>query len=93
MAAFSSRSAPVDCLDDFRNPDSTQIDMRTAEKDNIAEAINHVLREVRAARRDLQMTGFCLQQAEAFRRIDRAKASLLDLVECRNRQNKHSPPM
>jgi len=44
-----------------------------------------VLREVRAARRDLQMTGFCLQQAEAFRKIDRAKASLLDLVECRNR--------
>jgi hypothetical protein len=67
--------------------------MRTADKDNIAEAINHVLREVRAARRDLQMTGFCLQQAEAFRRIDRAKASLLDLVECRNRKNKHSPPM
>jgi len=67
--------------------------MRTAEKDNIAEAINHVLREVRAARRDLQMTGFCLQQAEAFRKIDRAKASLLDLVQSRDRKNKHSPPM
>ena len=65
--------------------------MRTAEKDNVAEAIDHVLREVRAARRDLHMTGFCLQQSEAFRRIDRAKASLLDLVEFR--KNKHSPPM
>ena len=42
---------------------------------------------------ELQMTGFCLQQAEAFRRIDRAKASLLDLVECGNLKNKHSPPM
>ena len=67
--------------------------MRTAEKDNIAEAINHVLREVRAARRDLQMTGFCLQQAEALRRIDRAAASLADLMQSRNRKNEHSPAM
>ena len=57
--------------------------MRTAEQDNVAEAIDHVLREVRAARRDLHMTGFCLQQAEAFRRIDQAKANLLDLVQSR----------
>ena len=62
--------------------------MRTAEKDNVAEAIDHVLREVRAARRDLHMTGFCLQQSEAFRKIDRAKASLLDLVQSRNHKNK-----
>ena len=29
--------------------------MRTAEKDNVAEAMDHVLREVRAARRDLHL--------------------------------------
>jgi hypothetical protein len=55
-----------------------------AEKDNVAEAIDHVLHEVDAARRDLSMTRFCLQQAEALRRIDRAKASLADLVQSRN---------
>ena len=67
--------------------------MRTAEKDNVAEAIDHVLREVRAARRDLHMTGFCLQQAEALRRIDRTKASLADLVQSLDRKNKHSAVM
>jgi hypothetical protein len=36
------------------------------------------------------MTSFCLQQAEALRRIDRAKASIADLVQSRNRENKHS---
>jgi hypothetical protein len=56
------------------------------EKDNVAEAIDHVLQEVDAARRDLSMTRFCLQQAEALRRIDRAKASLADLVQSRNRK-------
>ena len=43
-----------------------------------------MLREVRAARRDLPLKGFCLQQAEALRRIDRAKAYLA-VVESRNR--------
>jgi hypothetical protein len=38
-----------------------------------------VLHEVEAARRDLSMTRFFLQQAEALHRIDRAKASLADL--------------
>ena len=54
-----------------------------AEKDNVAEAIDHVLLEVQAARRDLRLTGFCLRQAEALRRIDQAKASFADLVQSR----------
>jgi hypothetical protein len=45
--------------------------------DKIAEAIDQVSREVQAARRDVGMTSFCLQQAEALRRIDRAKPALL----------------
>ena len=53
------------------------------EKDDVAEAIHHVLREVRATQRDLRMTRFCLRQAEALRRIDRAKASLAGLVQSR----------
>ena len=61
-----------------------------AEKDSVAEAIDHVLHEVQAARRDLRMTRFCLQQAKALRRIDRAKASLADLAQSRNRKKKHS---
>ena len=61
-----------------------------AEKDNVAEAIDHVLHEVQAARRDLRITRFCLQQAEALRRIDQAKASLADLAQSRNRKNKQS---
>ena len=60
--------------------------MRTAEKDNVAKAIDHVLHELQAARRDLRMTGFCLQQAEALRRIDRTKASLTDLLQSLNRK-------
>jgi hypothetical protein len=61
-----------------------------AEKDSVAEAIDHVLHEVQAARRDLRMTRFCLQQAEALRRIDQAKASLADLTQSQNRKNKQS---
>jgi hypothetical protein len=61
-----------------------------AEKDSVVEAIDHVLHEVQAARRDLRMTRFCLQQAEALRRIDQAKASLADLTQSRNRKNKQS---
>lgn len=61
-----------------------------AEKDSVVEAIDHVLHEVQAARRDLRMTRFCLQQAEALRRIDQAKASLADLAQSRNRKNKQS---
>ena len=53
------------------------------EKDNVAEALDQVLDEVEAARRDLRITRFCLQQAEALRRIDRAKASLAGLVQSR----------
>ena len=60
-----------------------------AEKDSVAEAIDHVLHEVQAARRDLRMTRFCLQQAEALHRIDRAKASFADLAQSLNRKNKH----
>ena len=51
------------------------------EKDNVAEAIERLLHEVQAARRDLRVTGFCLEQSEAIRRIDRAKASLDDLMQ------------
>jgi len=58
------------------------------ERDNIAEAIDRLLHEVQAARRDLRVTGFCLQQSEAVRRIDRAKASLADLMQPRNPQRK-----
>jgi hypothetical protein len=57
-----------------------------AEKDNIPEAIDNALHEVQAARRDLRMTAFCLQQAEVIRRIDRARASLADLAQFRNRK-------
>ena len=60
-----------------------------AQMDNVAEAIDQVLREVQAARRDVGVTSFCLQQAEALRRIDRAKASIADLVHSRNRENRH----
>ena len=54
--------------------------------DSAAEVINHVLREVQAAQRDIGVTSFCLQQAEALRRIDKAKASIADLVHSRNRE-------
>ena len=54
-----------------------------AEKRGAAEALDQVLDEVEAARRDLRVTRFCLQQAEALRRIDRAKASLASLVQSR----------
>jgi hypothetical protein len=57
-----------------------------AEKDNVTEAIGYALHEVQAARRDLRMTSFSLQQAEALRRIDRAAASLADLMRSRNRK-------
>ena len=67
--------------------------MTTPEKDKVADAIDHVLHELQAARRDLRMTGFCLQQAEALRRIDRTKASLADLVQSLDRKNKHSAVM
>jgi hypothetical protein len=56
------------------------------EKDNVAEAIDRLLHEVQAAQRDLRLTGFCLEQSEAVRRIDRAKASLADLMQPRNPQ-------
>jgi hypothetical protein len=51
--------------------------------DSVAEAIDHVLHEVEAARFDLRMTRFRLQQAEALRRFDRAKVSVADLVQSR----------
>jgi|tagenome__1003787_1003787.scaffolds.fasta_scaffold15990406_1 hypothetical protein len=54
------------------------------ERDNVAEAVDNALCEVQAARRELRMTGFCLHQAEAFRRIDRARAGLADLAQFRN---------
>jgi hypothetical protein len=57
-----------------------------AEKDSAAEAIERLLHEVQAARRDLHVTGFCLKQSEAVRRIDRAKASLADLMQPRKPQ-------
>ena len=66
------------------------VNSEPADMDNVAEAIDQVSREVQAARRDVGMTSFCLQQAEALRRIDRAKASISDLVRSRNRENKHS---
>jgi hypothetical protein len=53
------------------------------EEDNAAEAIDRLLHEVQAARRDLRVTSFCLKQSEAIRRIDRAQASLADLIQSR----------
>ena len=47
-------------------------------------AVDNALYEVQAARRELRMTGFCLHQAEAFRRIDRARAGLADRAQFRN---------
>ena len=58
--------------------------VRRGEQNNLAEAVDHVLHELQAARRDLRMTGFCLHQAEAFRRIDRAKVGLADLAQFPN---------
>jgi hypothetical protein len=65
---------------------SSGIYLEPAEKVNVAEAIDHVLHEVEAARRELSITRFCLQQAESLRRIDQAKANLADLVQSRNRK-------
>jgi hypothetical protein len=58
---------------------------------HVTEAIDHALHEVQAARRDLTITGFCMRQAEALRRIDRARANLADLVQSGNGKNKHLP--
>jgi hypothetical protein len=55
------------------------------------EAIDRALHEVQAARRDLTITGFCMRQAEAIRRLDRARANLADLVQSGSGKNKHSP--
>ena len=55
-------------------------------KDNAANAIESLLHEVQAARRDLRVTGFCLHQSEALRRIDQAKASFADLMQSRTPQ-------
>ena len=51
---------------------------------NVTASIDDALHEVQAARRDLTITVFCMRQAEMLRRIDRAKASLADLVQSRN---------
>ena len=62
-----------------------------SEPDDVGEAINHVLHEVEAALRELKLTGFYVQQVEALRRIDRAKASFGHLVHSsrlRNCENK-----
>lgn len=59
-------------------PALTGFDPGRNEKDNVAKAIDNALIEVQAARRDLRMTGFCMQQAEAIRRIDRARAFVAD---------------
>ena len=64
----------------------SEIHPEPAEKDIVAEAIDLVLHEVEAARRDLGMTRFRLQQAEALRRFDRAKVSVAGLVQPRNRK-------
>ena len=64
----------------------SEIHPEPVEKDIVAEAIDLVLHEVEAARRDLSMTRFRLQQAEALRRFDRAKVSVAGLVQPRNRK-------
>jgi hypothetical protein len=48
---------------------------------NGTTAVDNALYEVQAARRELRMTGFCLHQAEAFRRIDRTRTGLADLAQ------------
>ena len=47
------------------------------------EAVDHALHEVQAARRDLTLTTFCVRQAEARCRLDRAKTTLADLKQSR----------
>jgi hypothetical protein len=99
-ASFKAKTAQPRTSSGVKNPMTGQrtpvrrtvgeINSEPAEMDNVAEAIDQVSREVQAARRDVGVTSFCLQQAEALRRIDRAKASIADLVQSRNRENKHS---
>ena len=55
--------------------------------------MDHVFHELQAVRRDLCMTGLCLQQVEALRRIDQTKASFADLLQSLNRRSKHSATM
>ena len=64
----------------------SEIHPEPAEKDNVAEAIDQLLHDVEAARRDLSLTRFRLQQAEALRRFDRAKVSVAGLAEPRKRK-------
>ena len=78
----------------MRTPIARRAMLRLNSKpDDVAEAINHALHEVEAALRELKLTGFYLQQVEAFRRIDRAKASLGHLVQSsplRNRKSRNT---
>jgi hypothetical protein len=57
-----------------------EIHSESAKEQYVGEAIDDVLHEVQAARRDLRLTGFCLRQVEAIRRIDRVTAGFADLV-------------
>ena len=54
-----------------------------AEEDKLAQAVGQVLHEMQAALRDLRLTSFSLQQAEAIRRVGRARTKLAHFVESR----------
>jgi hypothetical protein len=56
-----------------------------AEGDKLAQAVGQVLDEMEAALRDLRLTSFSVQQAEAIRRVGRARTKLAHFLESRAR--------
>jgi len=59
--------------------------LELAEEDKLAQAVGQVLHEMQAALRDLRLTSFSLQQAEAIRRVGRARTKLAHFVVSRAR--------
>ena len=59
--------------------------LERAEEDKLAQAVGQVLHEMQAALRDLRLTSFSVQQAEALRRVGRARTKLAHFLESRAR--------
>ena len=59
--------------------------LERAEEDKLAQAVGQVLHEMQAALRDLRLTSFSVQQAEAIRRVGRARTTLAHFLESRAR--------
>jgi len=57
--------------------------LERAEEDKLAQAVGQVLDEMEAALRDLRLTSFSVQQAEAIRRVGRARTKLAHFLESR----------